>query len=663
VEVPALEIAQILDSGQGTNWFAVFAPDGKTVAAGGSEGVLRLWDLASGKVASVGKASKDSFRSGALSPDGRTLATGRAGGSLTVWDVPGARALRSIKKHSAAIRTVQFTPDGKLLVASGQDRTLTVWDTSTWTVVRRLPEQPQPILSSTLSPDGKLLAIALGDPTEGGEREGAVRLYDFETLQERGELPGIDHTVWAVGFSPDGRTLATGRGRVLELWNPSTRQLRSRTRVVHNIRVLAFTADGKTLATAGSASASGTIQLAGAGQLLDVATLQTRATVPGHGTLIVGVSFSPDGGLLSTASVTSAEVRLWDASKLPPPPAPAAAAAPATGTPAASAPEGALQLLAAGLPVAGSPPLRFHSVFMGHADDVWVAVFAPDARTLATGGNDCVVRLWEPETGRELASLKLSRELRAAAYSPDGRWLATGCSNGVAQVWDLSQRRSIATLPKRRLSIRTVAFAPDGKTLAAEGDDKSLVLYDTSTWQAIRTLAPQEEQVLGLAYSPDGKTLAIATGRAPWGRAGSVKLVDPTSLEERRSLPVDFDAWAVAFSPDGKLLATTSQSLPDPVRLWDVATGSVLRPLKPVSPARRIVFAPDGATLAVGQLDGTISVFESATGRLIAAIRGHATAIFGLGISPDGKLLATGSADGTVKLWDLPATAGEIGKE
>jgi WD40 repeat protein len=319
------------------------------------------------------------------------------------------------------------------------------------------------------------------------------------------------------------------------------------------------------------------------------------------------------------------------------------------------------QLPAEGVPVAGVLPLRFRLVLADHEADVWFSVFAPDGQTLATGGSDQVVRLWDPQTGAGRATLAAPRELRAAVYSPDGKWLATGCSNGVVQVRDVVQGRLIATLTKHVESNRALALAPDGKTLAVGGNDRTLILYDTSTWGEVRSLAPEEEPILGLAYAPDGKILAMASGHTPQGGAGRVKLLDATSLEERTDLPVRYDVWDVVFSPDGKLLATTSHTAPEPVQLWDLSTATALRALKPVGPARRIAFAPDGATLAVGQLNGTVSVFDTATGRLLASSRGHEGTIFGLGVSPDGKLLATAGADGMVKLWDLPATTSTSG--
>jgi WD40 repeat protein len=299
----------------------------------------------------------------------------------------------------------------------------------------------------------------------------------------------------------------------------------------------------------------------------------------------------------------------------------------------------------------------------GHEGDVWFSVFAPDGQTLATGGNDLILRLWNPQTGTQRATLAAPRELRAAVYFPGGKRLATGCSNGVVQVWDVPQSRPIATLKKNARMIRSLAVARDGKTLAVSSNEKTLTVYDTTTWTELRSLPAQEETILGLAYSPDGKTLAMSTGHTPQGGVGSVKLLDATSLKEQAVLPLRYDVWAVAFSPDGKLLATTSQAAPEPVQLWDLSTALALRAMKPVGAARTLAYAPDGTTLAVGQIDGTISLFAAATGHRLASSQGHEWAIFGIDISPDGRLLATASGDATVKIWDLSSTTDTASKK
>ena len=183
-------------------------------------------------------------------------------------------------------------------------------------------------------------------------------------------------------------------------------------------------------------------------------------------------------------------------------------------------------------------------------------------------------------------------------------------------VWDARSARPLKSVKGHSAPLRSVGFSPDGKRLITSGQDRKLTVWETATWTVVRSLPEQPQPIL-----------------------------------------------SSVISPDGKLLATTSESAPEPVQLWDLSTATALRVMKRARAARRIAFAPDGATLAVGQIDGNISLFDPATGHLLAASRGHEGPIFGLGISPDGKLLATASGDGTVKLWDLPATTGTSDKK
>jgi WD40 repeat protein/serine/threonine protein kinase len=149
-----------------------------------------------------------------------------------------------------------------------------------------------------------------------------------------------------------------------------------------------------------------------------------------------------------------------------------------------------------------------------------------------------------------------------------------------------------------------------------------------------------------VAFSPDGNQLAAAL------RSGCVKIWDVATGQVVRNLYSDSWPASVTFSSDGHLLA--SAEMDGAIKIWDAAAGRLIRTLRAHKVrAQEARFSPDGRFLASAGNDAMVKLWDVASGKDIRTFSGHEGFIFDLAYSRDGKRLATPSLDGTVKLWDV----------
>jgi WD40 repeat protein len=231
---------------------------------------------------------------------------------IKLWNVATGKELLSWQGHSESVMQIAFAPDGKMLASassSRKDATIKVWDAATRKEVLSLAGHKGFIFQIAFSPDGKLLGSVSPDRT--------VKLWEVATGKERASF-ALGVLPFCLAFSSDGKTLAVGTdiagledlgsGQV-HLWDLAAGTKRSVFAAHFNepVAALAFSPDGKTLATGG---AHKTVCL------WDVTKQQRRATLSGHEKRIGSLAFSPDGKTLATGSFDKT-VRLWDLTRQP----------------------------------------------------------------------------------------------------------------------------------------------------------------------------------------------------------------------------------------------------------------------------------------------------------------------------------------------------------
>jgi WD40 repeat protein len=368
-----------------------FAPNGRAVAAASghhpspvSKGIIRVWDVATGKPLVTLPDHAFEFNGLAFTPDGATLALGDNSGTVRLWHPFRRPEPGILGRHDGEAWAVTFTPDGKTLASGGDDHAVKLWDVAAAKERATLRGHTSLVTSLAVTADGRLLASGSFDRT--------ITLWDLQSGQKRITLRGHTENVRCVAFAPDGRTLASGDDAfTVRLWDVTTGRLRHQLRRLgRQVRGLAFSPNGKLLA---SASSDRIVRLYDPATAREIRVMHDDAEV-------FCAAFAPDGKVLATGNWAGA-IKLWD--------------------------------------VADGQLLR---VCKGHQAAVRSVAFSADGKTLASAGDDKRVKLWDPVTGQEFFTLRgHTKKVAGVAFAPNVSALASASEDTTVRLWRAAQHQ------------------------------------------------------------------------------------------------------------------------------------------------------------------------------------------------------------------------------
>jgi len=666
-------------------FFLSYLTDDKEMLTVCQDGTIRVWEVATGKeLRRFGKGGNNNpvqgsitiagngavamvmqpqvFSGATLAPDRKMLATSGNDGTVRIWDVASGKEQHTWKPNPQIyIGGMVFSPDGKSLAVKSNDQSLRLYNVADGKEIRKLGAQPDarrrvffggnPGSSMAFTPDGKIILSGAME-FENNQVTAVIKRYEVETGKEAGTIKGPQGGFQSLALSPDGNTVAWGgNDGVLRLWDLV------KDKEIHQMggpqnggyaNAIAFAPTGKTLVTRSydqvirvwDTTTGKEVRQLGGQEIQNANGFVVRA----YGYAVSNLAFGADGKQLA-AGTTGNTVRQWE--------------------------------------VDSGKELTQST---GHHGPVVTLGVSPDGKTALTRAGDNTVHVWDVATSKEIRHYGLPENVMHVFLSADAKTMVLGDYQGTIRTWDALAGKSIKEWKIGQnqnpafggfVGLASLAISPDGKTVAVRTYDQSIRLYDSASGRELKTMAEvpvaNANGAVGvvlvnygapgpMVFSPDGSVLAALSnggqqfiGRArAMGANSQIQLWDVATAKPLRKIdPGTRGVACMSFAPDGRSVA--SGNYDGTVSLWEVTSGKERLNFKggPQGGISVITYSPDGRTLLVSGTDNLVHLFSASSGKEMSHVQGHDGGVVALALAADNRTLISGGVDTTALVYDL----------
>jgi WD40 repeat protein/uncharacterized caspase-like protein len=684
---------------------AAISPDGSLAATGG-EITAHLWNVASAAEIRSFVGHVDQITAITFSPNGRLLATGSEDGTARLWDVFTGKQLRVLVGHSDKLSAVRFSHDGRFILTGSADGTIRLWSANTGKEIKRYGEHAAGIFSLissiAFSPDDRYVlsgCLETSDLTANKEVQISyfARLWDARTGREVKRFKHHE-PVTSVAFSPDGRSVLTASlDATARVWNIRTGENVKSLKKEAAVGLFAdYSPDGRFILTGGveMGNPEGGTAVGSRASLWNATTFEpVRSFASGSPNDLMplfatlNAAFSYDGRLLITQGMKINSLNREEGRE---------------DSDSEAARERTSQALAQVWDVKSGKELGRFGRDNGDPEAIR---FSPDTNSiLLTRQNRRSLDLLDAFTGKVTKVITDSPQiLTDVVYSQDGRFIAGASGEGATYLWDAQTGKLVHRFPddpSGSLSwhspVDWVAFLPNGLSGIIFADGK-IFLTDPSSGSSADLFeflsgfqksssslnlmqkptavgfARREElfslggvdgtiKLLRFGDDLNGKQLTGHTGAitslafsyggtlASASLDKTVRLWDVSTHKQLQLLQHLEPVTSVVFSSNDRFVLTASGGS---AWLWEAATGKQIREIKDAGGVSAVGFVGNSGNVVTGNRDGTMKMWDAATGAELLTFKGHTAKINSIATSSDNKFLVSGSADKTVRLWDV----------